>query len=202
MAFQEVHYRPLFGRVLTIITEIICAMTLVSLLWTSPATAIRAVWPIALIGVVAWALFWRPSLRVQPHGITVENVLSTAFVPWPDIEHIETRYSLTIRTARRRVSVWVAPTSGRHRLLGLARQDFDGVGSTARGPLGSLRPSDATTTTAGNLAQTIRGRWEELRDVGLLERGSDPEAATLTWHWVTIAVVTALAAATVVAMLI
>jgi hypothetical protein len=201
MSFQEVRYRPAFGRILAVVTVVVCALGVVALIVTDPAAALRYVWPILLVGVLAWALFWRPALIVQEHGITVVNVLRTSFVPWPSITAIDTRYSLTLHTAHGRVPVWAAPAPGRHRTLGLAPKDFDGVGETARGEVGELRPNDAVTTPTGNLAQLIRGRWERLRDEGAFASGVDPEASTQTWHWATIATVAALGAATVVGAL-
>ena len=202
MSFQEVRYRPVLGRVLAVVTVVVCALGAVALFWSDPATAWRYIWPVLLVAVLAWALFWRPSLTVQEHRITVENVLRTYFVPWPSIVAIDTRYSLTLHTVRGRVPVWAAPAPGRHRTLGLAPKDFDGVGATAKGRVGELRPADALTTPSGNLAQLIRGHWERLRDAGAFASGADPEASTATWHWATIAVVAALAAATAIGLLI
>lgn len=202
MSFQEVRYRPVFGRVLAVVTVVVCAFGVVALFWSDPLSAVRYAWPILLVAVLAWALFWRPSLVVQEHGITVENVLRTHFVPWPSIVAIDTRYSLTLHTAQGRVPVWAAPAPGRHRTLGLAPKDFDGVGDSARGGSGGLRPADAITTPSGNLAQLIRGRWERLRDAGAFAGGVDPDAQTTTWHRGTIAAAAALAAATVVGLLV
>ncbi|WP_127818269.1 PH domain-containing protein [Microbacterium sp. CPCC 204701] len=202
MSFQEVRYRPVLGRTLAVVTVVVCALGVIALFWSEPASAWRFVWPVLLVAVLAWALFWRPSLTVAEHGITVENVLRTHFVPWPSIVAIDTRYSLTLRTAHGRVPVWAAPAPGRHRTLGLAPKDFDGVGPSARGGVGELRPADALTTPSGNLAQLIRGHWERLRDAGAFAGGIDPEAATVTWHWATVAVVAALAAATAIGLLI
>ena len=97
MAFQEVLYRPAFGRTLTVATGVVCAFGAVALFWGDAGSAIRYVWPIILVAFVAWALFWRPSLRMQEHGVTVENVFRTFFIPWPAIQGIDTRFSLTIR---------------------------------------------------------------------------------------------------------
>ena len=74
MSFQEVHYRPVPGRVLAAVTIAVCALGAAALIVTDPVAALRYVWPVVLVGVLAWALFWRPSLLVQEHGITVENV--------------------------------------------------------------------------------------------------------------------------------
>ena len=202
MAFQEVLYRPAFGRTLAVVTAGVCALGTVALFWQDAASALRYIWPIALVAVVAWALFWRPSLRMQEHGITVENVFRTYFVPWPSITDIDTRFSLTIHTSRGRVPVWATPAPGRHRTMGLASKDFDGIGDSARGMHGSLRPSDAITTPTGNLAQLIRGHWERLRDAGAFASGEDPDAATVTWHRGTIATILALVAATAVGLLV
>lgn len=202
MSFQEVRYRPVYGRALAVVTVVVCALGAVALFWSEPASAWRYIWPVLLVAVLAWALFWRPSLAVQEHGITVENVLRTYFVPWPSIVAIDTRYSLTLHTVRGRVPVWAAPAPGRHRTLGLAPKDFDGIGETAKGQVGELRPADALTTPSGNLAQLIRGHWERLRDAGAFTSGADPEASTATWHWATIAVVAALAAATAIGLLV
>ena len=106
MSFQEVRYRPAFGRILAVVTVVVCALGVVALVVTDPAQALRYVWPVLLVGVLAWALFWRPALVVAEHGITVENVLRTFFVPWPSITAIDTRYSLTLHTVRGRVPVW------------------------------------------------------------------------------------------------
>ncbi|GAB3602288.1 PH domain-containing protein [Microbacterium aureliae] len=202
MSFQEVHYRPVFGRVLAVVTVGVCAFGVIALFWGDAASAVRYAWPIVLVAVLAWALFWRPELRVQEHGITVVNVLRTHFVPWPAVREIETRYALTLVTSRERIQVWATPAPGRHRTLGLAGKDFDGIGATARGEHDSLRPSDALTTPSGNLAQVIRGRWERLRDAGLLAAGEDPDAQTTTWHTATAAAVVALAAATAAGLLV
>lgn len=202
MAFQEVLYRPALGRTLAVVTVVVCAFGVVALFWADPASAIRYVWPILLIAALAWALFWRPSLRMQEHGVTVENVFRTFFIPWPSIRAIDTRYSLTIHTARGRIPVWATPAPGRHRAYGLASKDFEGVGKTARGEHDSLRPSDALTTPSGNLAQAIRGHWERLRDAGAFVSGEDPDALTTRWHYATIAIIGALLAATVIGLLI
>jgi len=202
MAIQEILFRPPLGRALAVVTIVVCAFGIVALFWGDHAAAIRYMWPIILVAVLAWALLWRPSLRMQEHGITVENVLRTHFVPWPSIQSIDTRYSLTIHTSRGRIPVWATPAPGRHRAFGLASKDFDGVGPTARGEHGSLRPSDALTTTSGNLAQAIRGHWERLRDAGAFASGEDPDAASVTWHYGTIASIAVLAAATLIGLLV
>ncbi|MCP2637881.1 PH domain-containing protein [Microbacterium sp. HD4P20] len=201
MSFQEVRYRPVLGRILAVVTVVVCVLGLVALVWADPASAVRYVWPVLLVAVLAWALFWRPSLIVEEHGVTVENVLRTHFVPWPAIRAIDTRYALALQTANGRISVWAAPAPSRHRMLGLAPKDFDGIGDSARGRVGELRPADALTTPSGNLAQVIRGHWERLQDAGAFTSGVDPDAQRTTWHIATITAIAALIAATVIGLL-
>ncbi|MCT9820475.1 PH domain-containing protein [Microbacterium sp. W1N] len=207
MSFQEVHYRPVLGRVLAVLTMVVCAFGAVATVVTDPAAALRYVWPLLLVGVLAWALYWRPGLEVAEHGVTVVNPLSTHFVPWPNITSIDTRYALTLHTVTAderggTVRVWAAPASGRHRTLGLSPKDFDGIGESARGRHGEVRLTDATSTPIGNLAQLVRGRWERLRDTGAFASGIDPEASTVRWHRGTIAAVLALGAATAIGLLV
>jgi hypothetical protein len=202
MSFPEVVYRPVFGRILAVVTMVVCAVGIAALFWGDLVAGIRYAWPILLAATLAWALFWRPSLRVQEHGVTVENVLRTHFVPWPAIVDVDTRFSLTLHTVKGRIPVWAAPAPSRHRTLGLASKDFDGVADSARSELGGLRPADALTVPSGNLAQLIRGRWERLRDAGLFASGVDPEAMTVTWHWATVTAIAALVLATAAGLLI
>jgi hypothetical protein len=202
MAFEQVRYRPLASRVLAALTVVVCAIGVVSLVALDVMDAVRYGWGLALVAVLVWAMFWRPELIVEEHGITVVNVFRTEFVPWPAIVTVDTQWALTLRTADRVVRVWASPAPGRHRLLGLSRGDFQGLGDTARGAHGSLRPSDALSVPSGNLAQLIRGRWERLAESGALDAGAEPGATRTSWHTTTIIATAALAAATVIGIVL
>jgi hypothetical protein len=202
MAFQQVTFRPLPSRILAIITIAVCAGGLGAVVWQDPLAALRYGWGLVLLGIGAWALLWRPSLRIEEHGITVVNVARTLFVPWPAIVRVDTRFALTLHTAERAVTVWVSPAPGRHRAFGLSRRDFQGITESARGEHGSVRPSDALSTTSGGLAHVIRSRWELLRDEGTFDAGRDPDATRETWHVGTIAALAAAAGATAIGLLL
>lgn len=202
MAYAQVTYRSVPSRILAAVTIGVCAVGIGAMVVQDPVSALRYGWLLALVAEAAWAMYWRPVLRIEEHGITVVNVLRTYFVPWPAIERVDTRFALTLFTARGRVPVWVSPAPGRHRLFGLSRQDFDGVTESARGEHGSLRPSDALSTTSGGLAHVIRHRWEQLRDEGMFAAGAEPEATRVTWHVGTIAAGAVTAAAAVVGLLV
>ena len=203
MAFQEVLYRPAFGRVLAVVTIVVCAAGIVALFWQSAADALRYVWPILLVAVLAWALFWRPSLQVQQHGVTVVNVLRHALRAVAG-DHAD-RDALLAHAAHREAEG--APSGRRPLQAGTARsgspaRTSTGSASPPRASTAAFVPADAISTPTGNLAQVIRGHWEGLRDAGLLAPGADPDAETMTWHWATIAAIALLTVATVVGLLI
>jgi hypothetical protein len=202
MAFQEVTFRPIPSRVLAVVTIGVCLAGVGVMVVQDPLAALRYAWGLIFVAVLAWALFWRPSLAVQEHGITVVNVLRTTFVSWPALERVDTRFALTLFTTDGRVPVWVSPAPGRHRAFGLARADFDGVADSARGEHGALRPSDALSTTSGGLAHVIRSHWEQLRDAGMFAAGREPEATRTTWHVGTIAALAVAAGATALGLLV
>ena len=190
MAFQEVSYRPAFGRTLAVVTVVVCAVGVVALFWGDATSAIRYVWPIVLVAVLAWALFWRPSLRMQEHGITVENVLAHVLraVAGDPGESIRVTRSRSTRRADASRSGRRPPRAATERSVSRARTSTASASPRA-GEHGSLRPSDALTTPSGNLAQAIRGHWEQLRESGAFASGEDPEAFTITWHYGTIATI-------------
>ena len=71
MAFEQVRYRPLASRVLAALTVVVCAIGVVSLVALDVMDAVRYGWGLALVAVLVWAMFWRPELIVEEHGITV-----------------------------------------------------------------------------------------------------------------------------------
>ncbi|WP_300591296.1 PH domain-containing protein [Microbacterium sp.] len=198
MQFVDVHYRPLGGRILAVSVVAIAAMGIVAIAVHNPVDALRYCWPLLLVAALAVILFWAPQLSVQAHGVTVANPFRTVFVSWPSIRSIDTRWSLTLTTATRKVGVWAAPAPSRHRAAGLSRSDFIGIGPSAQGQHQSLRPSDAISTPSGNLAQVVRGRWEALRESGALDAGTDPSADWTKINVPAIATIVALVAASVV----
>lgn len=202
MQFVDVSYRPLGGRILAGSVVVIAALGVIAIAVQNPVDALRYCWPLLLAAALAVILFWAPHLRVQEHGVTIANPFRTVFVSWPSIRSIDTRWSLTLTTATRRVGVWAAPAPSRHRAAGLSRSDFAGIGASAQGQHQSLRPSDAISTPSGNLAQVVRGRWESLRDSGALDAGADPSADWARANIPAIATLAALAAASVVGALV
>ncbi len=115
----------MLGRILAVVTVVVCAFGVVALFGGDVVAGDPLFWPILLMAVLAWALFWRPSLRMQEHGVTVQNVFRTHFIPWPVDPRIGHRYSLTIFTVTRKGECrQAAPAPGRraYRALDMARQ--------------------------------------------------------------------------------
>ncbi len=145
-------------------------------------------WFLALFAFAAWAMFWRPELAVEPHGVRVVNVFSTVDIPWPAIERIDTRFALTLYTATGRVGVWTAPAPGLRGALGVRRDDLRHLSESTYGAERTVRPGDSLGTASGQLSYLIRTRWEDLRDSGMLDRGVEPGSVRTTWHVATIGV--------------
>lgn len=70
------------------------------------------------LAAVGWAVFWRPNVRVGPEGVRIANVFRTVTVPWADVEGVETRWGLKVRTTGGRFGAWAAPAAPRPRQRG------------------------------------------------------------------------------------
>jgi Bacterial PH domain len=195
MRFAPTTFRPAFGRVLSIMVAAIAVAGLAGFVVTGDwGGLLRYGWGLALLGVLAVALFWLPSLAVAEHEITVRNVFSTVHVPWPAIQRIDTKYALTLYTPRGKVTAWASPAPNRYASQVSASTDSR---LAARGQGGSIRPGDLLNTASGAAAFVIRNHWEQLRDDGHLENPVIEEGAyRRDIHWVTIIVLAVLAAAT------
>ena len=92
--------------------------------------------PLALLGLLGWAGFWRPYVEVSDGGVTVVNTLRTVTVPWPAVQEVEGRYGLRLRTAYGAVTAWAASApSGRQR----ARGEDSASARAVNARLGELR---------------------------------------------------------------
>ena len=115
MRFAPTSFRPVFGRVLSVIVAIIVAFGLAGFIVASdPGGLVRYGWGMLLLVVIVYALFWRPSLDIAEHAITVRNVFSTITVPWPAIQRIDTKYALTLYTHAGKVAAWASPAPNRY----------------------------------------------------------------------------------------
>jgi hypothetical protein len=181
---QETRLAPRGSRALAVAIIAICAVTEVSLIvYGDLDLIVRLTAWVAFAAVGAYAVFWAPAVRLTPAEVEVVNPLRTHRMSWPAITAIDTRWSLTLVTATRRVSVWAAPAPGPWSELGRVHRD----------PLGRARldPQDRRNLprSLGALAPVLLLRqWESYRGEG--EAGTE----TARWHVALISALAVLAA--------
>ncbi|MDR0946002.1 MAG: PH domain-containing protein [Bifidobacteriaceae bacterium] len=135
------------------------------------------------IAVGAWAVFWSPRLVVADDGVAVRNVARTFLVPWAAIELIDTKWSLTLVTAGRRVTAWAAPAPSRRAARRATPDDVRHLPRSAYGPGRSVRPGDLASAPSGQAAIVLRERWERLRDAGRLGARGRAGAPEVVARW-------------------
>ncbi len=201
---KSFQYRPLFGRILACAIVAICMTGLISLAAAGDWSNLRrTAWPLLFFSALAIALFWRPQIQIEEHGVTIVNVFRTIEVPWPAIERIDTRFSLTLFTRDRRIPVWAAPSPGIRGAVAIERADVKNLNESAYGPGHSVRPGDSMSTPSGQVGFVLRQRWEALRDAGHLESGAVEEGSLrVTTHWGTICVFSTLLVASVLSIVL
>ena len=164
--FQEQSFRPAFGRAAAAAMIVVCASAALSVVGAG-LDVVVSIWPwLALLGYAAWALYWRPEVRIDPAGVHVVNVFRTFDVPWPAIEQIETQWALTLVTRWGTVKAWAAPAPGRQAMR-RAQPGDRRIGGARPGD--TVRPSDLPNTESGAAAMIVRQRWVRLREAGHLD---------------------------------
>jgi len=200
MRFAPTTFRPVFGRVLSVIVAIVAAIGILGFVVSGDVvTALRSSWGLVLMAAIASALFWFPSVRVAEDKITVRNVFSTVHVPWSAIQNVDTKYALTLTTPSGKVTAWASPAPNRYAAQVGNTADAR-LAASATGP--AVRPGDLLSTASGAPAYVIRRHWEELREDGVIEESADDIAVTRDIHWTTIAVLGALTIATALGVLL
>ena len=164
--FQEETFRPAFGRTLAGALIATCSLSALSLLGTGRDQVVLILPWLALVGFAAWAMYWRPEVRVDAAGVHVVNVFRTVDVPWPAIDEVDTRWALTLVTSLGDVRAWAAPAPGRQ-VMRRAQPEDRRMGGARRGDV--VRPSDLPQTESGAAAQIVRQRWLRLRKDGYLD---------------------------------
>lgn len=174
---------------LTIGVGLICSITAIVVLAGNGLREFLQMAPwLTLVAGICWAAFWRPHVAVSDGGVRLVNVLRTIDLPWPSIEAIDTKWSLSLVTAYGKFTAWAAPAPGVRGAFRAARTDVKRLPSSTYAGEG-VRPGDLPSSASGEVAVRIRQRWEALRHAGHL---NDPrlehEAAPVTWHVPIIAV--------------
>lgn len=180
IATLEETFRPTFGRVMAGAVIGLCAFAAIGV-GLEGFGPISDVWPwLGLVGVGSWACYWNPRVFVTDAGIQVVNPLRTFDVPWPAVIDIETKWALTILTARGNVRAWAAPSPGRQVLRGQRSEERRMPGMPKNS---AARPSDLASTESGAAAHIVRQRWLRLIDTGNINLPAYREAPEgVRWH--------------------
>jgi hypothetical protein len=189
--------RPWWGRVLTIA---IASISVAVIIWTgigySWTDAARTAPWMALLTLSCWATFWRPRVTVSDAGVELVNVSRTIFIPWPALQGLDTKWSLTLITAYGRFTAWSAAAPGARGAL-LSHDAGPGEhGGRGPQPAETVRPGELIDSPSGAAAALIHQRWDKLRAAGHLDAPRlERDRAHVSWH-----VETALAAGVLLAV--
>lgn len=181
LSAEQETFRPTFGRLIAGTLIAGCAFAALSLITEGVKPVVR-VWPwLALVGLVGWALYWRPKVVVNAGGVRVVNVFRTIDIPWPAIQEIETKWALTISTAFGNVRAWAAPAPGRQ-LMRRAEPADRKIGGYRGGDV--VRTGDLLQSESGAAAQIIRQRLLHHRKAGHLDEAKlEFDHLPIHWHW-------------------
>lgn len=190
---EPVTLRPRGGAVIAVAALVISAAALVFIAVDGgPLELVRWAWPIVLLAWAAWLVYLRPYVRVSEGFVEVSNIVRTSRIPWGDIDEVDSRYALTVRTRDgRAIRAWAAPAPGAREALGTRREDVRHTPGEGE----SRRPSDAEGTASGDAAGLVR------RELARHRREGVAAGTTVTqWHPVLIAVTAVLTVAAILSL--
>lgn len=150
MAYVQT-YRSGWSRFLAVTAVGIAVAFFVSIIMAREVEdALRWTPALLLLAVGGWLAYGRPEVRVDDHGVTLQDITRRVVVPWPALVEIDSRYGLRLETADgNRWSAWAVPA-----------------------PVGMQRARGEQTEAA----LLVRQRWEQLRGRGDLDgrRADEP----------------------------
>ncbi|MGV3714078.1 PH domain-containing protein [Pseudolysinimonas sp.] len=198
MRFQETTFRPLFGRILSVVIGVLgVASIVVTFFEADLGLTLRTASVVGLVVVLTFAGFWFPGVAVREEAVEVRNVFTTSVVPWGAIRRIDTKWALALTTDRGTVNAWASPAPGRYATLSMTKGDVRRAADSGRAAEGSIRPGDSPTTESGAVALVIRTHWEQLRDDDLLDPPNAGTGPTRRVHVITVVATLVLLVATV-----
>ncbi len=173
---RPVVFRPRGGVVLAAVAIAICAVALIWLTVTEGATGLLLwSWPLIAFAWLAYLLYIRPSVTVTDGFVEIVNPFRTHRVPWGDVDRVESRYALTLRTSGGNViRAWAAPAPGARQALSTRREDV----KHTPGEDDTRRPSDAEGTASGDAATLVNRQLSAYRRAGDAER---PGGTSTSW---------------------
>ncbi|TFD52829.1 PH domain-containing protein [Cryobacterium sp. Hh7] len=188
-----------FNRVIAAIFAAVAALSALSLFLLPPASSRALVVPALFVVLFVWEILWRPDLRVSDTAVTIRNPLRTIVVPWAALVHVDTKFALTLYTPGKKFAVFCAPAPGRSLTSAGRRKTTDPVPYVSGAP----RPGDLPGSESGEAAQLVRSRWDALQKSGRVDGGLAAQTpVTVVWAWGRAGVLAAVAAASIVALLL
>ena len=188
-----------FNRVIAAIFAAVAALSALSLFLLPTASNRALVVPALFVMLFVWEVLWRPDLRVSDTAVTIRNPLRTIVVPWAALVHVDTKFALTLYTPGKKFAVFCAPAPGRSLTSAGRRKTTDPVPYVS----GSPRPGDLPGSESGEAAQLVRSRWDALQKSGRVDGGLAAQTpVTVVWAWGRAGVLAAVAAASIVALLL
>lgn len=179
---------PRFTRAVFFAVIAVCGITAVSLVqWGHVEVTLRALPAVLLVAAGAYLAFWRPRIVLTPTTLIVVNPFRTLNAPWPAVEALSSRWTLTVRTSAGSFPVWSAP----------AQSPWSAVGDLRRDALGrpSLARSTGERSGASSIGPLVAQQWEAHRDSG------DPNSASVATSIPAVVVFATLAVLTVAGIL-
>jgi len=168
-----------FNRIMAIGLWVVAALMVIGGVSSGDA-AFAWVYPAAvLVAFLAWAGLWRPYVRVDDTGVTLQNVTHRVDVPWSALIHVDTRYALTLHTPGQKFAAWAAPAPG---VLSSSLAGRRAANREVRATGASLRPGDLMGTESGNAATVVREAWQSRVEHGRVEAGIADDV-TVSRHW-------------------
>lgn len=109
------------------------------------------------VGLGAYLIFIRPKIDLYDEAIVITNVITDDIIGWQDVIDIETRYSLSVTTADRKVFAIAAPGPSRYHSRTVHESEMRGISVHDSS---NIRPGDSPRTHSGVAAHISRLRWD------------------------------------------
>ncbi|TFD24304.1 PH domain-containing protein [Cryobacterium sp. TMS1-13-1] len=199
VAADPIFFYSRFNRIIAAAFTGVAALSALSLFLLPTASNRALVVPALFVMLFVWEVLWNPSLDVDDDAVTIRNPLRTIVVPWAALVHVDTKFALTLYTPGKKFAVFCAPAPGRSLTSAGRRKTTDPVPYVS----GSPRPGDLPGSESGEAAQLVRSRWDALQKSGRVDGGLAAQTpVTVVWAWGRAGVLAAVAAASIVALLL
>lgn len=174
-----------FNRIMAIVAGAVAVLMAIGGLSSGDASFAWVYPAAALVAFLAWAGLWRPYVRVDDNGVTLQNVTHRVDVPWSALIHVDTRYALTLHTPGQKFAAWAAPAPG---ILSSSIAGRTAANRETRAAGASLRPGDMLGSESGNAATVVREQWQSRVEGGSLSAGiADDVTVARRWDALVIA---------------